>query len=197
MSIHEAAANGYCSSPEVGVGYWNVDSLLDGLTPLHYAVSNGRKHAAVYLIEEGADMHRPTIHGDTVLHLACHRRDTAQLVHYLLRKGASLTEKDRAGKTPVEIVIRDANLSLLCAMLRWLPADLSIKIPPLRRYRAVCSDLHVRTRNCCILCYESFSPRSVLIVLSCRHGFHQMCLAVHLERRSGCPCCGGPVCARE
>jgi hypothetical protein len=68
--LHEAAKTGDIDRVrkliEEGHSVWAVDSRF-GLTPLHYAVRNGRVAVAQLLIENGASLTQPSTQGITPL----------------------------------------------------------------------------------------------------------------------------------
>ena len=68
--LHEAAKTGDIDRVRklIGEGHsvYAVDSRF-GLTPLHYAVRNGRVEAAILLIENGASLNQPSTQGITPL----------------------------------------------------------------------------------------------------------------------------------
>ncbi|MFH1158334.1 MAG: ankyrin repeat domain-containing protein [Pseudomonadota bacterium] len=77
------------------------DSL--GITPLHTAVSEGRKEVAELLISEGADVNAKRNNGITPLHLAI-IKGSKEVAELLISKGADVNAKDDTGMTPLHMV---------------------------------------------------------------------------------------------
>ena len=73
-----------------------------GTTPLHFAVSNGRRDIAEYLISKGADINTKNNNGQTPLHLAL-RFGQKDVIELLIAKGADVNAKTKRGRTPLRL----------------------------------------------------------------------------------------------
>ncbi|KAJ8668004.1 hypothetical protein QAD02_009667 [Eretmocerus hayati] len=98
----------------------SLDILFDKelLTPLHYAVRAGNAKLVKELIKVGADVNAICMMQRTSLHLALSsldKKDRAshQIIEELLKAGASLTERDGIGKTPLIDAIKFGDPNLL------------------------------------------------------------------------------------
>ena len=90
-----------------------------GATPLHEAASRGKSFAIVKsLIAAGADVNAKTKSGDTPLHEAASRTwpGVKDVVQLLTANGASKTERNASGKTPLDIATEANNTELLGAL---------------------------------------------------------------------------------
>ncbi|MDZ7634332.1 MAG: ankyrin repeat domain-containing protein [Bacteroidales bacterium] len=69
-------------------------------TPLHYAVSSGRKEAVEILLLLGAQPDKPDMYGNSPL-VSAVRSNSLEIAELLIRYGASLTIADRFNSTPL------------------------------------------------------------------------------------------------
>lgn len=75
------------------------------LKPLHYAVMRGNYKCAELLLKSGANPNATSVSvGSTPLHIAAERAQVAG-VDLLINNGASVTRRDRAGKTPHDVAV--------------------------------------------------------------------------------------------
>ncbi len=75
-----------------------------GLTPLHLAARYDHAEIAGYLLKQGADPNRFTHQGDRPLHTCSKSRKHPRMVAGLLvRAGAELNAKNKAGQTPLDL----------------------------------------------------------------------------------------------
>ncbi len=91
-----------------------IDSVLNGVLPIHVACINGNVSVVQYLIERGADVNAPERNratdqtvgttGSTALHFAAANGCT-QTVELLLKKGAIVDVADKYGSTPLSVAI--------------------------------------------------------------------------------------------
>ena len=90
--LHSAVSLGYRLAAKALIeGGADIDRKRSGDTPLHSAVENGRGPLITLLLQRGADADAKDNDGDTALHLAARRPDTAEnagLIAFLLDKGA-------------------------------------------------------------------------------------------------------------
>lgn len=107
--LHRAAGRGNLAEVKKliknGADIYALDSRM-GYSVLHKAVYSGNPEVVRYLIERGAliDLQNPG-NGDTPLHDALYFKKKAhgrEIIDVLLRAGASLSVKTRAGFTPLE-----------------------------------------------------------------------------------------------
>ena len=81
---------------------------IDGQTPLHYMLYNGRLGAARVLLEHGVDANTRDINNATALHLASSNpylvgEDRSDVVRSLLQYGSDIHARDNSGRTPFMI----------------------------------------------------------------------------------------------
>ena len=71
-----------------------------GMTPLHFAASQGNASAAELILRHGADVNATSQNGATPLHLAAYRGHHL-VAELLVERGARVNARDRAGETPL------------------------------------------------------------------------------------------------
>lgn len=86
-SLHLAAQAGRVDMVEILLanGAKQMDFDANGNQPIHSAVSGGNPHAIEALVTERTDLEKRTKSGETLLHLACLKKDL-ELAKYLLTK---------------------------------------------------------------------------------------------------------------
>jgi len=124
---------------------------LDGDTPLHVAVSNGRPALVEMLLENGADVKAKNNNGDSALHFACmgHRKTGRKaIIHQLLLHGADVNAQNNVneiedldsdsdgeemdddqnvgGDTPLQCAINEVSIQTIRTLLKN-GADISIQ----------------------------------------------------------------------
>ncbi|XP_034935603.1 myotrophin [Chelonus insularis] len=90
----------------------DVNALIDGRVPLHYAADYGQYEVIRYLMEKGADANMVDKHGISVL-LAAIWEGHTDCVKLLLEKGASPNGKTPDGTPYVDAAEKDEIKSLL------------------------------------------------------------------------------------
>ena len=107
FALHAAARSGSHSVAKVLIESGaDIDRKRSGDTPLHAAVENGRGPLITLLLQRGANPDIADGDGDTALHLAARRTDTAEnaeLISFLLDKGATPNPRNRAGWRPLDL----------------------------------------------------------------------------------------------
>ena len=90
-------------------------------TALHYAATNGSVEIAILLINHGADLNLPNVHGRTPLHLTA-IYDNPEVAEVLLEAGVEVNTKDHWEETP----LNTSNYydGIMCPMLIERGADL-------------------------------------------------------------------------
>ncbi|KAJ7287336.1 hypothetical protein C8J57DRAFT_1283579 [Mycena rebaudengoi] len=122
LGLHSAAATGNVGLVEYALGAQPrgqpINSVLDGVLPLHAAAAGGNERVVKLLIERGADVNAPRLprrysndknrdtsapivgtSGSTPLHFAAANGNT-NIVTTLLRRGAHPSRADKHGITP-------------------------------------------------------------------------------------------------
>ena len=95
-----------------------------GYTPLHHACEQGHKEVAQLLIEEGADVNKPTFRrGRTPLHYACMEGHLA-IVKLLKKHGADMEQTDNRGGTPMHYAAAAGCLDII-KYFRGLSIDIN------------------------------------------------------------------------
>lgn len=105
-----------------------MDKRLHGWgcsTPLHDSLIYGNIEAVIMLLEAGADVNVPNIHGDTLLHFAVRYRDK-DLVEVLWKYQPNVNISNQRGQTPIFDAIRTESTKLI-EMLLKREADINIK----------------------------------------------------------------------
>ncbi|WP_341907271.1 ankyrin repeat domain-containing protein [Fluviicola taffensis] len=95
-----------------------------GFDPLMIACYRGQTKCAVFLIEHGADVNRPSAEG-SALQAACYQNNT-DLARLLIAKGAQLNIQGPDGNTALMYAVLNQNEKLVDA-LRKAGADLELK----------------------------------------------------------------------
>ncbi|GAB3828522.1 ankyrin repeat domain-containing protein [Hymenobacter jeollabukensis] len=90
---------------------------VNGMRPLHHAVTCGEMGMARYLVTHGAAVDAPNGEGATALHLAVRRRDVP-LVRLLLRQGASMTAANWAGYNALHLAAETGLPETIALLLR-------------------------------------------------------------------------------
>ncbi|KAF4774757.1 hypothetical protein HER10_EVM0003061 [Colletotrichum scovillei] len=87
----------------------NRGSLLEGMKPIHWAITRENEAIIRLLIERGCDFEVQDASGQTPLHIACQYENRFRIVALLLEAGANVHVQDDNGDTPLFIaVLRDA-----------------------------------------------------------------------------------------
>ena len=106
-ALHAAAAGGHHQAAKVLIeGGADIHRKRNGAMPLHAAVENGRGPLITLLLQRGANPDIADGDGDTALHLAARRTDTAEnaeLISFLLDKGANPNPRNRDGWRPLDL----------------------------------------------------------------------------------------------
>lgn len=102
-------------------GRASVDTLSphDGLNLLHFFVERGDERAALFLLDNGADVHRRTPAGETPLVL-CIRRNLPNVLEALCRRGANMEENSADGPCPLWLALQSGNEDLASTLVRSL-----------------------------------------------------------------------------
>ena len=78
----------------------DINTLLDGFTPLHLAAYGDNMELAKLLIDSGADLEAKNENGETPLHLAAWG-DNIEIAKFLIDSGADVNAKTNYGFTPL------------------------------------------------------------------------------------------------
>ncbi|WP_052301367.1 ankyrin repeat domain-containing protein [Fluviicola taffensis] len=105
----------------------NKDTILKvnqmGFDPLMIACYRGQTKCAVFLIQHGADVNRPSAEG-SALQAACYQNNT-DLARLLISKGAQLNTQGPDGNTALMYAVLNQNLKLV-DLLKKGGADLKL-----------------------------------------------------------------------
>ncbi|XP_050514130.1 ankyrin-3-like [Diabrotica virgifera virgifera] len=88
----------------------NTTCRRDLRTPLMYAVTASHTEIVEYLGQYNADVNTADVSGNTALHFAC-LKNLEDIINILIRKGSNLDAKRGDGETPLQICVRQGNLS--------------------------------------------------------------------------------------
>ena len=106
-ALHSAARNGYYSAAKALIeGGADIDRKRNGEAPLHMAVRNERGPLITLLLQRGANPDIADGDGDTPLHDAAQRTDTAEnagLIAFLLDAGADPNIRNDDGWRPLDL----------------------------------------------------------------------------------------------
>ena len=86
-------------------------------SPLADALENGRREAALALIEQGADVNAAQGDGTTPLHWAAYQLDS-ELVERLIARGASANTQNRYGASPLGEAAKAAHAAIVALLLK-------------------------------------------------------------------------------
>ncbi|KAJ9071231.1 hypothetical protein DSO57_1039031 [Entomophthora muscae] len=126
LGLHSGAASGNLGLVKFALDNGQaIDSVVNGLLPIHAACAGGHTLVAKYLIERGADVNarrRPRRLsgslltsrssedlGSSALHFAA-ANGNVELIHLLLSKGANAGVVDKYGSTPLSIALAKRNM---------------------------------------------------------------------------------------
>ncbi|XP_058793336.1 myotrophin-like [Phymastichus coffea] len=90
----------------------DVNQMIDGRTPLHYAADYGQTEVLRYLMDKGADLNATDKHGITVL-LAAIWEGHTNCVKLLLEKGVKTDGKTPDGASYLDAAEKDEIKELL------------------------------------------------------------------------------------
>ncbi|MBP1634624.1 MAG: uncharacterized protein H6Q10_1198 [Acidobacteria bacterium] len=106
--IHEAAKNGDLQRVQALVAadpaLVHAESQPNRKAPLHYAAEAGRLEVVRFLLDQGAQVSRPNIAGETPLHYAV-ALDSPDVVNLLLARGADVDARTEDGATPLRMAV--------------------------------------------------------------------------------------------
>jgi len=93
----------------------DVNFMIRGQTPLHFAIKHQNKNIVRVLIKHGADLEQKDIYKETALNSAV-RTGNVDIVEYLLEQGAEANTHSSDNTTPLELAIHNrdgASVNLL------------------------------------------------------------------------------------
>ncbi|XP_076043693.1 transient receptor potential cation channel subfamily A member 1-like [Oratosquilla oratoria] len=99
-----------------------------GWTPLHHASAKNQVHAAMFLINHGADINAQTKEGKSALHL-CVENDAVEVLDCLINSGANTTLLDNTSKAVTHTVVINNKIKVLEMMevhsdkFDWIQGD--------------------------------------------------------------------------
>ncbi len=97
-------------------------SPQDGLNLLHYFLERGDERASLFLLDGGAEIHRPAPSGESPLVLAV-RRNLPNVLEALCRRGANM-EENNAGPgrqpCPLWLALQSGNEDLASVLVRLI-----------------------------------------------------------------------------
>jgi ankyrin repeat protein len=96
----------------------------DGLTPLHYAATEGDVDLINYLVDKGAKLELQSARAKTPLHLAA-MNDRRDAVAALLKRGAALETRDDYGRTALVLCARELGGAGTARLLLDAGADIN------------------------------------------------------------------------
>ncbi|XP_028152501.1 ankyrin-1 isoform X2 [Diabrotica virgifera virgifera] len=115
LPIHIAAQKGHLDIVEYFVDnkLYHVDACSSDLrTPLIWAVIEGQKEVAEYLIQCNADVKKADVFDSIALHYACEsNHEDIEIIEIFISKGSNLDAKTYSGETPLHICVKQGYLS--------------------------------------------------------------------------------------
>ena len=147
--LRNATANGHLGIVQAllnyGVNPNEQPKMADRRSLLHIGVASGTLAVLEMLCGAGADTYLNTQDdsGLTPLHTAVNRED-AEMVKFLLERGASPDLEDLGGNTPLQLAIRNENREIVLLLYPKTTVDLSsITASDLRRCSGTTSHCHL------------------------------------------------------
>jgi ankyrin repeat protein len=131
LSLHEAAALGNLTLVKQYVsnnGQLLTQNSADGFSPLGLASFFGHVEVVDYLLQQGADVNKPSRNGFQVtpLHSAVAANHVA-VAQLLLQHGAFVNAKQQLGLTPLHSAAQNGNIDMLILLLEH-GADVNIRM---------------------------------------------------------------------
>jgi len=99
----------------------DINEMLGSRTLLHAFAHQGDIIGTRWLVDHGAKINPKDCGNDTPLHKACQRNSTLKVVELLVKRGASLTAKNKNGETALDMAIKNDKTSI-AAYLRGVGA---------------------------------------------------------------------------
>ena len=119
-AIHDAATKGDLQAVKAAIAadptVVDAEKPPNKKTALHYAAQNGHADVVAFLLDNGADVNRPNIAGETPLHYAVGLPDPT-VVNLLLARGANPNVRTTDGRTPLRMATAFARLASIQALL--------------------------------------------------------------------------------
>jgi len=99
----------------------DINEMLGSRTLLHAFAHQGDIIGTRWLVDHGARINPKDCGNNTPLHKACERNSTVRVVELLVKRGASLTAKNKNGETPLDMAVKNDKKSI-AAYLRGVEA---------------------------------------------------------------------------
>jgi ankyrin repeat protein len=121
VNLHDAVRSGDIAVVQAAIQSGaDVNAPDTWGTPLDIAVIKGSDEIAQLLIDSGADVEgatSPAVGGDQPLHLAAARPSSASTAKLLIKRGARLDARNKAGKTPLIAAVMADNFEVADVLL--------------------------------------------------------------------------------
>ena len=97
---------------------YNVNFLIRGQTPLHFAIKSGNMDMVELLIKHDADLEFKDNYKETALNCAV-RAESNEIIKYLLKQGANVNTQASDSSSPLTFAVHQGNSEAVSILLEY------------------------------------------------------------------------------